>query len=227
MGTYNFTTFQTNLKFELGQFSAIDSYLPGWVNSAYLDFCTKDTFWNLKLPAKLYFPEMLKVDNSKATAANTKFITLPADCISIYHIHDTTSDAPLDYYEVREYARKTGHDTSASYNIPKKWTRIGSKLYFHPTPNGAYSLDIFYRKRPSLLVNADDKTEVDPIWDEPILKLAVYQSLMRLKRYDMADVERKEWIEAVAGKIGIYSQDKRSSRTPIQPDPIYKYAGRV
>jgi hypothetical protein len=227
MGTYNLTTLKANLKFELGQFSAIDSYLTDWVNSAYLDFCTKETFWNLKLPAKLYFPEMLKVDSSKATAANTKFVTLPTDCISIYHIHDTTNDAPLDYYEVREYARKTGHNVSTSYGKPKKWTRIGGRLYFHPTADGAYALDIFYRKRPGLLVNATDTTEVDTIWDEPILKLAVYQSLMRLKRYDMADVERKEWIEAVAGKIGIYSQDKRSSRTPIEPDYAYKMAGRV
>lgn len=226
MGTYTYSDFKTNMLFELGKREDVDSYVPNWFNASYTDFCTRQTFWDMVLPSNFYFPELLKIDESRATADGVKFVTLPDDCVAIYHVHDTTSDHPLDYYEVREYSRKTGHDNEDSYSKPTKWTRIGAKLYFHPTPDDVYHLSITYRKSPLLLSADSDKTELHYIWDEPIEKLAVIQALYKLKRYDTADVEKKEWINMMGGKLGIYIQDKRSNRTPIEPDYTYKIAGR-
>lgn len=227
MGAKTFSVFQSDLKLQLGQFENIDSHLDDWVNAAYLDFCTREYFWELKTPGHFYFPELLKVDGSKATAANTKYISVPSDLLSVYHIHDTTNDKPLDYLETQEYARKTGRATSASYGKPAKWTRIESRFYFFPTPDAAYSLEIFYRKRPALMSASSDVTEIDSMWDEPILKLAVIQSLMKIKRYDSAEQEKKEWLSMMGGKLGIYNRDKKSSKTLLQPDYGYKIAGRV
>jgi hypothetical protein len=226
MGDKAFSVFQSDLKLEIGDFGGVPTYLDDWVNAAYVDFCTREYFWDLKVPAKFFFPELLKIDVSKATAANTKYVSVPTGLIAVYHIHDTTNDVALDYLEVQEYARKTGRSTSASYGKPTKWTRIGSKFYFYPTPDAAYNLEVFYRAKPSLLVNSTDTTEIDSLFDDPILKLAVIQTLMRLKRYDAAEMEKKEWLSMVAAKMGLYNRDKKSGKTPLQPDYAYKIMGR-
>lgn len=221
MGTKAFSEFQSDLKFELGQRTDLDSYLDDWVNAAYIDFCTRDKFWELKASVTFDFPELHVIDDSRATADGTAYVITPTDCLYIEQVHDVTNDSILRNVTWREYVEYTGRATAASENKPKKWVRYGGRIYLYPTPDAVYSLDISYRKRPAKMINASDVTEIGTEWDEDILKLAVIQSLMRLKDFEKADIERKAWVTSIASRIGIYSRDERARKFYIQPDVNY------
>jgi hypothetical protein len=62
-----------------------------------------------------------------------------------------------------------------------------------------------------------DTTEIGEEWDESVLKLAVIQSMHRLKMYDQAEREIGIFLDMVSGAASIYdreSEDRESKRYP-------------
>jgi hypothetical protein len=218
MGIKTFSEFQTDLKFELGQRTDLDSYLDDWVNAAYIDLCTRNRFWESKFGGAFDFPELHVVDDSQATADGYAYVNTPSGVLYVEQIHDTTNDFILRGISWREYVEKTGRATAASEGKPKKWVRYGERIYLNPTPDSAYNLDISFRKVPAKMVNDSDVTDIGTEWDEVILKLAVIQSLMRLKEYEWAEIERKEWINLVSDRLGMKAKEDGAKKTFIQPD---------
>jgi len=192
-----------------------------FINHAYIDFTTRNQFWGLKVPAEFEFPELKTVDPSRATVANSPYISAPSDCLYLYTIWDSTNDRNLHWYSWGEYVQKRGRGTAASYNKPKKWTRFGNRIYFYPTPDDVYALTLYYRKRPAEMSADADVTAIDSMWDEPIQILSGIQAMMRFKQYEHADAEKKDWLEMMAGKFGLYAREQRDRRTFLEPDINY------
>lgn len=195
--------------------------LTAFVNDAYIDFTTRNQFWGLKFPQKFDFPELKVADSTKATVANTAYITTPADALNVYTIWDSTNDRKLSNISWGEYVKKTGRATTASYGDPTKWVRYGTRIYFYPTPDAANALTIYYRKRPAGMSDDSDVTAIDAMWDEPIQSLCNIKAMMRLKMYDLAETEKKDWLEMMSGKFGFYAKEERDRKTFFEPDPAY------
>lgn len=170
------------------------------------------------------FPE-LNVTANKTTVAQQAWVTVPTDMLITYTIHDTTNDRKLKGIGWREYMRRTGRADSDSADDPTHWVRYGGNYYLYPTPDAAYVLDVSYRKRPTALSAATDVTAIGAEWDEAILKLAVIQTLMRFKDYEPALVEKKEWLDMMASKIGIYTQELGDRGDYLKPDQSYHQWG--
>jgi len=220
MGTYTYSTFQSNLTFELHKRDDISAYVGNWINAAYLDLTTRDRFWDLKVPQPIVFPELC-TSSASTTTDGRAYISLPTDCLYPITIHDATSDKRLHNMTWRAYIEKTDRaDTTAESQLDK-WVRYGGYIYLYPTPDASYSLTTYYYKRPALLSASGDVTAIGEEWDEPILKLAVWQGLMRLKDYEKAALEKAEWVAMLAGKLGAYKKQELDREEFLKPDYAY------
>ncbi len=219
MGIKLYSTFEEELTLALGQRTDISSYTGRFINSSYLDFTTRKKFWKVAFPQAYMFPELNVTDATQATVASRAYISVPTDCLHIYTVHDTTNDNKLSGYSLRQYVEETGR--ASSTGKPDFWFRMGSYIYLYPTPTGAYSMTIFYRKKPALLVNPTDVTVIGSEWDEPILSLAVCQTFLKLKYYDDFKFHKDEWIDMMAGKIGIYDEERKDKNDIMEPSVDY------
>ena len=83
-------------------------------------------------------------------------------------------------------------------------------------------------RAPSARVHLTVLRGLPPIMDsldvacEPILKLAVIQSMMRLHDYEKAAIEKKEWVDMMAGKLGFYENEEKDRDEQFSVDPAYK-----
>jgi hypothetical protein len=221
VGAKDFSTFKTDLIIELGSRTDITTTLQGqWVNSAYTDFTTRAQFWGLRVPYKFMFPEL----NTSAiinTVGDRAWISVPTDMLVTTTIHDTSNDRKLKNMAWRDYIRKTGRGDSDESGTPNYWCRYGTYYYLYPTPDDSYVMEAFYRKRPTSLSASTDVTAIGAEWDEVILKLAVIQSLMRLKDYEKAEIEKKEWLDVVASRVQLYTQEMGDRGDYMKPDQSY------
>lgn len=218
MGVKTYATFRSDLVFETGQRTDIDSYTGQWTNTSYLEFCTRRSFWEVKIPKHFKFPE-LDTTTTSNTTGSVAYISIPTDCLAVYTIHDTTNDKKLKNYNMRQYVEETGRASTTGF--PDYWLRYGSRIYFFPTPTGVYSMTIWYRKRPALLSAVGDVTLIGSEWDEPILKLAVAQTLLRLKDYEGFKIHKAEWVNMMEGKMGMYDEERKDKEDILHPDLGY------
>ncbi len=191
MGIKTFTVFKDDLGLALGERTDTDvtTRIGGWINTAYVTLTTKS-----KIPEtnkNLSFPD-LDTDtgiegDAQETADGKKYVLAPANCLYIQNVEDTTSDIRLTKIAWRDYIDTTGRNTVGSRGAPTQYCRRGVNsvkkkyVYLLATPDGAYGVTVYYRKRVTVLSADDDTTIVGAEWDEIILQLAVAQSLMKLK----------------------------------------------
>ena len=221
MGAKAFSTFKTDLVLATGSRTDFtDTLQAQYLNSAYTDFTTRDRFWGLRVPFRFMFPE-LNVSTTKTTTANRQYIDVPSDLLTTHTIHDTSNDKKLKNIAWREYIRKTGRADTTKSDKPTHWVRYGAYHYLFPTPDDAYLMEVFYRKRPTALSAATDVTAIGAEWDEVILQLAVIQTMMRFKDYEHAEVEKKEWLDVVASKIQVYQAEMGDRSDYMKPDQSY------
>lgn len=223
MGEIGFSEFKASLKFELQERTDLSSHtilgdLYGiWINKAYRTLTNENRMWSLK--RNFYFPELHTEDTSQSTADGRAYVTKPTAALYVEGVWDRTNDVTLENISWSKYKGYTGRADSTAEGEPKEWTRRANRIYLYRTPDDTYALTIYYRKRIDALDGTNyDTTEIGVEWDEVILKLAVIQSLMRLKRYDDAEKEKAEWLGLVSGLIGIYDKEEKDRKLLIERD---------
>jgi len=218
---YSFDDFCTYLKFELGQRTDLESptnFYKTWINAAYISLTTRDKLFGMN--KSFWFPQ-LETSGTATTAAGVAYVIAPVDLLITRRIWNTTDDAYLKPITKDEYYKRLGKATTANRGTPTEYVRLGANIYLSPTPDDSTTaLTIYYRMVPAVLVEATDVTVLGQEWDEPILKLAVIQAQQKLKEYDMAELEKKAWIEDVLGLMGIYNQEERARETVLGMDPM-------
>jgi len=210
-GDKTFAEFSANLLFNLGNRDDLDTEAGDWINRAYRTLYSMKKFGG----RDVYFPE-LETSAAANTVNGVVSVATPTDCLFIHYVHDTTSDVKLTGMSLGDYVKKTGRAVTASRAAPKKWVRHAALVYLHPTPDDAYALRIWYRKRP-IELTAVATTVIGEEWDEPILLLATYQSMMRMNEFDKAKAFKEEWQSCMNDLVGIYDaedMDKKSVRRP-------------
>ena len=222
-----YSEMQTRLKLELGQrdsLAAPTNWYGVFINTAYSTLTTRK--WLFGMKKKLYFPE-LETSSTATTTDGTAYVSVPTGALIIRGVWDSTNDNMLDWIPKEEYWDRAGRADTNAEGIPTEYTRYGSQIYLCPTPNSsAISLTIYYKKKVTALSATDDTTEIGSEWDEPIIKLAAIQGMMKLKEYDFADIEKKAWIEDVSALLDIYYDEAKQLSAHIQPDATYIRPGR-
>jgi len=218
---YSFDDFCTYLKFELGQRTDLESptnFYKIWINAAYISLTTRDKLFGMN--KSFWFPQ-LETSGTAMTTAGVTYVLTPEDALVIRRIWNTTDDAYLKPITKDEYYKRLSKVTTASRGTPTEYVRLGTNIYLSPTPDDSTtSLVIYYRMVPAVLGASTDVTVLGAEWDEPILKLAVIQTHQRLKEYDLAELEKKAWVEDVLGLMGIYNQEERARETVLGMDPM-------
>ena len=219
MGEKTYAEFQDEIKLEIYQRTDLESstdYYAKWFNQAYVTLATRKD---------LYFPEMEKFTPAQ-TADGTAYVESPSDTLFIRTVFDDTSTVKLKKISWLQYIKKTDRATASAENNPNKWTRAGGgtgrgRIYLYPTPDAAYDLTIYYRATPARLSDSDDTTAIGEEWDEIILKMAVWQTLMRLKEYDKAEKEKDVVDEMIRDLRGIYDRENIDRDDILQPHQAY------
>jgi len=221
-GDWTFAEFKALLKMELGEVDIYDSHsvmgdLPGeWINTAYMTLTTRDMFWGKRMA--LYFPELMTSDATQSTIDGRNYISTPSDCLHLEGLWDTTNDTQLKGISWKKYRTYSGRTDTDSEGEPTEYVRRGSRIYLYRQPDDTYAMTIYYRKRVNRLDgDSYDTTEIGEEWDEPILRLAVVQSLIRLKRYDEVKIHKEEFHELVEGLASIYNNEKKDWDNRILP----------
>jgi len=228
MGAYTFSNFKAYLKLMMGQRSDLESVnstnMYGvWINAAYIDIATKKTLLGTK--AGFYFPQLETVDTSQSTADGTAYVNVPSDCLTVRQIYDATNDRELSYIPPQTYFAYTDRSDTSAESEPTEWTRHGTKIYLHPTPDDAYTLHIYYKKIPSLLSGDSDTTVLDDAWDEPILYLAAYKASVWLHESDDMKTYKEAFLDQIAGLIGLYDSEEEARTGRFQPSILYRKGG--
>ena len=227
MGIREFSALKEELQVELGERTDIESlggvdYRGTWINSAYMTLATQNRMWGLK--KNWTFPE-LETNQAAVTEDGSETVNAPSNCIIARHVWDSTNDYKLTAISFEDYITYTGRDTAASEGKPTEWVRNGDYIYLHPTPDDAYTLYIYYRKRPAYLVADDDVTDIGAEWDEPILRLAKALALRKLQQYDDAKKEQDYFEDMIRGVVGIYDQESFDRKDYRKTDPSYNSFG--
>jgi hypothetical protein len=183
-----------------------------------MTLATQNKMWGIR--KNWTFPE-LETYGTAVTVDGTATVAAPSDCIVARHVWDSTNDLKLTGISFEDYITYTGRATAASEGKPTEWVRNGDYIYLSPTPDSAYTLYIYYRKRPAKLVDDDDTTLIGAEWDEPILRLAKALALRKLQQYDEAKTEWDNFKDMVRGVVGIYDQESFDRKDYRKTDPSY------
>ena len=216
MGVKTFAEFQSELLFNLGRVTDtdLDDYKAGWINTAYLQFCSRNKFWYLKVPKTFNLPEL---DTSSVATGNDgdAYISKP-DGLFVHTVWDMTNDNILGYKDHSWYVEQTGRADADSEGEPQNWTPYGNKLYLYPTLDAEYNFTIYHRKRPSALTGTLT-TVIGAEWDEPILQLATIKGLNSLREFDKAKGWKEEFIDTVSSLMGLQTRQARYTRDRLIP----------
>lgn len=123
----------------------------------------------------------LKKDTTITTAADTSEYGLPARYWHMRVVKDETNEQRLVYRRLEWIEEQ--HQTDET-GTPDFWTIEDEHIRFYPTPDGAYTVRIWYIERPAPLVDLQDTTTLDEEWDEPIKLGAVQRVFYLLGEHD-------------------------------------------
>ena len=213
-GHYTYAQFKALLKAEMGEADQFESHsvmgdLYGeYVNVAYMTLTTRDMFWGKKV--KLEFPELDGEDATQSTIDGRNYITFPSRGLYVEGIWNRTDDVPLKGISHKKYRGYTGRTDTTKESAPTQYARRGSRIYLYPQPDDEYAMTIYYRKKITRLDGSTyNYTEIGDEWDEPLLRLAVVQTLLKFKRYDEVKHHKEEFYELVGGLVSIYANEKK------------------
>ncbi len=179
----------------------------------------------LEIASAVNFPE-LDESTTITTSSGTAEYEVGSDADNIIYINDivdTTNGIQLR--EINRYQYDQYTQSSSSSGTPVYWlmTGVGSnsrkQITFFPTPSGAASVVVHYRKKPDdLELSPSPTTPILPqAWDDSLL----YRTISRAWRL-LGDMTRAEqWKRAAAeADATAYSVTLYASRVPMIPGSI-------
>jgi len=225
MGNLSFDSFKELLKFRAGNNAALDSAMASgtdlygtWTNQAYRQLCSQDYILGLK--KRLYFPQLM-TSTTASTVDGTAYVSTPSGALYITEVFDTTNGKKLSHITWKQYIEYTDRTTAASEGDPAEWTRSGSRIYLHPTPDAAMTMTIYYKKLPTDL-SGTLTTDIGAEWDDVIIELAAYKCFVWTHE-DAAKVKqaKESFLEMAAGLADIYWNENKDREDAFGPSSAY------
>jgi hypothetical protein len=225
MGSLAFDDMTELLKFRAGNNAALDSAMASgtnlyqtWLNQAYRQLCSQDYILGLK--KRLYFPQLM-TSSTASTVDGQAYVSTPSGALYITEVFDTTNGKKLSHITWKQYIEYTDRTTASSEGDPSEWTRSGSRIYLHPTPDGVMTMTIYYKKLPSDL-SGTLTTDIGAEWDDVILELAAYK-MFSWTHEDAAKIKlaKESFLEMAAGLADIYWNSEKDRDESFGPSPGY------
>lgn len=133
-------------------------------------------------------------------SANDITVDLPDDMQVIINLHVTS---PLVYNILDKYTEYgdfmknyPGYQTYAASQI-YTWTDFGNAMRFAAPVLAASTINIDYLRRPQLLVNDSDVSDIPDQYKEMVVLGALYRAMKRNEDYGEADSENADYADLV------------------------------
>jgi hypothetical protein len=224
MGDLGFDDFTEQLKYRCGNDTGPDSagasslnYYGIWTNQAYRQLCSQDYILGLK--KRLYFPQLM-TSSTADTVDGDAYVTTPSGALYITEVFDTTNGKKLKHITWKQYIEYTDRTSTSSEGDPSEWTRSGSRIYLHPTPDAAMTMTMYYKKLPDSL-SGTLTTVIGAEWDDVIIELAAYKAFTWLHEYDKSKVVKESFLEMAAGLADIYWNENKDRDEAFGPSSAY------
>lgn len=198
------TAITTEILARLGNRTGMDARVLTWLNDGYFE---------LLLSPRFPFFE-LDTSTTLTTVASTRTVSLSGvtDLWFILTVRDTTNIRRLRKADVREFD-EIAHTTG----FPTRYARYGTDLELDPTPDGAYSLQVRYRKRAAELTTGGSHL-LGREWDEVLIALGVLKGREALEQTEQAAGQRQLLEGMLAAREEVLSLEDMDSDAAIQPD---------
>ena len=160
-----------------------DNQILRWINRSYIE-----------VTSAYKFDEMETSTTLTTSSGTAEYESTASDILKVISLVDDTNNVtmfPIDRYQ---YERWSSGDSSNQTGTPIHWfiSGVGSnnrrQFTLWPTPDGTYTINIFYLKKPTELVLSPSATSavvLEP-WDDVILQRAVSRGWRALGDDDRA-----------------------------------------
>lgn len=223
---YGFDEFNAHLKFQLGKRPDLEdvdgtNMYDLWINTAYKWLTTRNRFWKVRM--NFYFPEMEGIDSSKSTSDGVAYVSVPDNTLFVREVFNTTSKQGLDWMSSKAYLQCTDRADTNAEGPPREWTTIGDNsggkyLYFHPTPDTTYSLELLRRRWPAALTGTNT-TQIGEEWDEAILLLGAHIGHDWMGEAEEAERKKASFIDYCGSIIGVYRHEEKAAHATYGMNP--------
>ena len=130
----------------------------------------------------------MAVNSTDTTVSGTKYISLPTGFLEFIAIQNTSASpqTELQYMAPNELNRVY---VDAGKSLPVYYTIIGDKVYFGPTPDNTYTINMYYYKRITGLSDSNTTNDILTNYQE----LYLYGSLLEATPFIQNDERLPVW----------------------------------
>ena len=164
----------------------------------------------VRLRRDLRIRQMLVVATANTTGG-TSTVGLPTDFLEMRDIHlNTNPIASLSYEAPNAFYANT---RSTQSGLPTTYTVLASELQFSPIPDGAYTAQMLYYAKPTLLSDSNPSNVFLANCPDALL----YAALGEAEPYLMNDARLQVWASLYDRSIASISTSDQSSEYSGQP----------
>lgn len=167
--------------------------------------------------------DWLEAATTLSVPASTSTLTLPSDFFKPVQLVDTTNQAALRYWDVRNFSRNIADQTQTGQ--PEVYTVIGTNtIQLYPVPDASLSLKLIYERQISDMVNGTDlPTPMPARYHYAIVHGAAYIALQAENEEDRSTVAKAEF-DSMIDKMRLATSRKDRS-FPDQVQDVQGYGG--
>lgn len=165
----------------------------------------------------------LEVANNQALTcvAGTQSYDIDATVTDFLHIDGVRLEISTDYLNPLKYLQpaeffEIAHQDRVN-SEPKYWTRVNDKLYLHPRPDRAYTIDLDYVKDPAALSADGDKPVIPAAYRDVLIWDAVRQIAFRerdTQGWSLANTQYYEILNDMIRQDGL--EQRRGSQEVVR-----------
>lgn len=206
MSYTSYTDLKTSVANYLGR-SDLTSIIPDFIS-----------FAEIRMARELRTRKMLSSATSAFTAGDAK-VALPTDFLQIRDLYVQGNPRfPVSYLSPSAFTRNARADDSGK---PVFYTTIASEFMFAPIPDSAYTLEILYYAKPTVLSASNASNVFLANYADALL----YASLLEAEPYLMNDPRIQTWGDLYGRAVkNIVESDENSeySGIPLQMTVTYR-----
>jgi hypothetical protein len=200
MAYTNYSDLQTSVANYLGR-SDLTSVIPDFIS-----------FAELRIARDLRTRQMLKSATALTVSGDGK-VALPTDFLGIRDLHIQGSPRyPITYMPPSQFTRDAPADESGK---PIYYTILATEFEFAPKPDTAYTLEILYYAKPTVLSTGNTSNVFLANYPDALL----YASLLEAEPYLINDARSQTWAtlyDRAINNISDADQSGEYSGVPLQ-----------
>lgn len=133
---------------------------------------------------------------------------IPTEATTILRVRDNTNGVKLEKFDDRRMAERRVADGELPTGFPIHYARYRDYLSLDPVPNGAYEIEVYYKRSMTNLLNDADVPVLPVVWHEGIVKLARFKYFEDVLDLPKARVAQDFWQNWLSDKPTELDEEK-------------------